>query len=87
MTSWQPPVARKVRSLSSDSWIQCNWFECDRPGYELYKTVVHEHAKELFCEDPRSEHINHIFCSEKHKQLFIYSPKKMGYLPPGYRNL
>lgn len=80
------PVARKVLSFSSETWIPCCWFECDKPGYELYKAVFHEHGKTLRCDDPRSAHVDFIFCGERHRQLFAHSHVEMGKLPPGYRH-
>lgn len=78
------PVAKKVFSFGSDTWIRCAWFECSKDGYELYKTVFHEHAKNLPCNHERSEHVNFVFCSERHRQYFVHSHVDMGNLPPGY---
>jgi hypothetical protein len=83
--SFKPPIQRKVRSFSSEDWITCCWFECDKPGFELYKSVFHEHDKKMRCDDFRSEHINYVFCTERHRQLFLYSHVSMGNLPPGYK--
>ena len=77
--------ARKVLSASTGTWIQCCWFECEKPGYELYKSVFHEHAKELRCDDPRSQHVNFVFCSERCRQFYLHSHIEMGKLPPGYK--
>lgn len=79
------PTAKKVLSSSTDTWIPCCWFECEKPGYELYKSVLHEHARELRCDDPRSQHVNFVFCGERHKQLYLNSHRDMGKLPPGYK--
>jgi hypothetical protein len=78
------PIAKKVHSYSSDTWINCAWFECDRQGYELYKIVTHEHVA-MPCDDPRAEHIHFIFCTERHRQYFGHSHKNFGKLPPGYK--
>lgn len=78
------PVAKKILSASSGTWIQCNWFECEKPGYELYKTVLHEHAKNLPCDHMLSEHVNFVFCSERHRQYYLNSPKAHGNLPKGF---
>ena len=78
-------VVRKVLSSSSGNWIPCCWFECERPGYELHKTIFHEHARTLTCDNPVSGHVNFVFCSEFHKQLYLHSHVEMGKLPPGYR--
>jgi hypothetical protein len=85
--TFRPPLQRKVRSFSSDNWINCVWFECDKPGYELYKAVFHEHARTMRCDHPQSQHINYVFCSERHRQLFLHSHIAMGKLPPGYKGL
>lgn len=79
--------ARKVLSSSSGNWVPCVWCHMqgeDRPGYELYKTVFHEHASNLACHDPLSNHINFVFCCERHKQYYLNSHKSMGNLPKGY---
>lgn len=76
---------KKVMSFNSGTWIRCCWFECERDGYELYKTVFHEHSDVLPCDDPRSQHVNFVFCSERHRQLYLHSHVEMGKLPPGYK--
>lgn len=78
------PVAKKVWSHGSQNWIRCAWFECEKQGYELYKAVFHEHARDLPCHHPRSEHVNFIFCSERHKQYYMHSHISMGNLPKGF---
>lgn len=65
--------------------VPCCWFECDKPGYELHKTILHEHAKNMTCDHPMSSHVNFVFCGERHRMLFLHSHKEMGKLPPGYR--
>lgn len=80
-----PYIARKVLSRTTGTWIQCCWFECEKPGYELYKSVLHEHAKTMTCDHPMSQHVNFIFCSERHRQLYLNSHRNMGQLPPGYK--
>lgn len=79
------PVAKKVHSFSSGTWIRCAWFECDRAAYDLYKAIWHEHARELRCDDPLSEHVHFIFCTERHKRLYQNSHVNFGQLPAGYR--
>lgn len=80
-----PIIARKVLSATTGGWIPCCWFECERDGYELYKTVFHEHARELPCDHPMSQHVNFVFCSERHRQMYLHSHIAMGQLPPGYK--
>jgi hypothetical protein len=80
-----PIIARKVLSATTGGWIQCCWFECQKHGTTLHKTVLHEHMKTMRCDDPLSQHVNFIFCSEKHKQFFLHSHRDMGKLPPGFK--
>lgn len=80
-------IARKVLSASSGNWIPCCWFECEKPGYELYKTVFHEHAKNLACDHPMSQHVNFVFCSERCRQYYLNSHIAMGQLPAGYKKV
>jgi len=82
-------MLQKVMSGSSGEWITCVWCRLqgeDRPGYELFKSVFHEHAREIPCDDPRAAHINFVFCSELHKQYYRNSHIDMGNLPPGFRS-
>jgi hypothetical protein len=76
---------KKVWSFSSENWVNCAWFECRRPGFEMHKTVLHDHARTLRCDNPLSGHVNFVFCSERHKQLYLNSHKNMGKMPPGYK--
>ena len=78
------PIAKKVYSHGSGLWIRCTWFECERDGFELYKTIFHEHARSVPCDAPLAEHVNFVFCSERHRQYFLNSHKSMGNLPKGY---
>lgn len=78
------PIAKKVYSHGSGLWIQCSWFECQKDGYELYKTIFHEHARSVPCNSSMAEHVNFVFCSERHKQYFLNSHLSMGNLPKGY---
>lgn len=77
------PVAKKVISYSSESWIRCAWFECEKPGFELYKSVLHEHGRGIPCE--QGDHVNFVFCSERHRQLYRHSHVEFGKLPPGFK--
>jgi hypothetical protein len=58
----------------------------DRPGYELYKSVFHEHARSIPCASPYAEHVNFVFCSERHRQYYLNSHIAMGQLPAGHRS-
>ncbi len=79
------PMARKVLSATTGKWIPCCWFECERDGVELHKTILHDHAPSYPCDHPMSQHVNFVFCSERHKQLYLHSHVEMGKLPPGFK--
>lgn len=78
---------RRVLSSNTGTWIKCCWFECDKPGFELHKSVFHEHARDLPCDHPLSEHVNFVFCSERHKQLYRHSHIDLWNLPPGFKSV
>jgi hypothetical protein len=79
-------MARKVLS-SGGGWIPCVWCHMhgqENRGYELYKSVFHEHSRLMPCDHPLATHINFVFCSERHKQYFRNSHVSMGNLPKGW---
>lgn len=81
-----PRNERGVRSFTSDTWILCNWCR-EKQGYELYKTVMHDHAHYLPCDHPYADHLNVVFCSERCKNYYLEAPRNNGNLPPGMRTL
>lgn len=87
------PTARKVHSFTNDGWIRCNWFgtpssgRCEKEGYELYKSVFHEHAREIPCDHPMANHISYVFCSERCKRYYLNSHHDMGNLPAGFKTV
>lgn len=83
-------MLKKVLSGNTGKWINCVWCHMhgqDQPGYELHKTVFHEHAREIPCDHPRAQHVNYLFCSERHKQYFRNSHIDMNQLPAGFRSV
>jgi hypothetical protein len=67
-TAWQHGIAQK-KVFNFDAWdpraIVCAWLDCENPGYELYKLVVHLGVV-------RGERtMNYVFCSEKCKQHWL----------------
>ena len=83
-------MLQKIRSFSTGGWIKCVWCAMngeDRPGYEMHKTVFHEHARDIACDDPRAQHVNFVFCSERCRQYYLHSHISMGDLPAGYGNV
>ena len=82
-------MLQKIMSASTGNWVPCVWCRMngeDRPGYELHKSVFHEHAREIPCDDPRAVHVNFVFCSERHRQYYLNSHKALGQLPAGFRS-
>lgn len=83
-------MLKKVLSGNTGGWIKCVWCHMhgdSKPGYELYKSVFHEHVPGLACDDPRAKHVNYLFCSERHRQYFRNSHIEMDRLPAGYRSV
>lgn len=81
--------SKKVLSFSSGTYIRCVWHALqgeDKPGFELYKSVFHEHARQLPCDHPLSNHVNFVFCSERCRQYYLHSHIDMGNLPSGFRS-
>jgi len=81
------PNAKRVIMGGSGIPVRCAWFECDKDGFELYKSVFHEHRRDMACNDPRSEHVNFIFCCERHKQYYLHSHIDMNNLPAGFKTV
>lgn len=64
----------------SDGHIMCGWDECDKQGFDTNRVQVNDAASGY---EPRI--MKWVFCSEKHKQFFVYSTTHYGQLPPGYK--
>jgi len=64
-------------------FLLCCWDDCDRDGTTLHKSLFHDHPKALACENPVSKHLWYVFCSERHRQLFLNGHIKYGVLPSG----
>jgi uncharacterized protein YodC (DUF2158 family) len=77
---------KRIHSYSSDNWIRCAWFECGKDGYEMHKSVFHEHDRALPCDHHLSAHINFVFCSERHKQYYLHSHIDLWNLPKGHKS-
>ena len=83
-------MLKPVLSGNTGQWIRCVWCHMNgqrRRGFELHKTLFHEHARTVPCEDPRAKHVQYLFCSERHKQYFRNSHIELGNLPAGYRSV
>lgn len=66
-------------------WLKCCWEDCERQGVDLHRTRSHDHARGLRCDSPLSKHTWFVFCSERHRQLFLNSHISKGNLPTGER--
>lgn len=75
-------LARKVINFDhgGDRHVMCAWDDCEKDGVELHKVRIN-YGKPGYAD----QIVNHVFCSDRHKQFFIHSPKSHGNLPPGYR--
>ena len=81
------PMLQRVWSKTSEKWIRCNWFECDKDGFEQFKMVVHDHSKLIPCDHYLAEHVNYIFCSERHLNYYVESPRNHFNLPAGKKTV
>lgn len=79
-------VMQRVWSYVNDQWIQCNWFECDKDGFEQYKAIQHDHHPDIRCGNAPTEHTNYIFCSERHLRYYQNSVKDLWNLPAGMKH-
>lgn len=73
-------IYKKVLSRNTGLWILCAWEDCERQGYELFKARVRETAPGVVPE----KWIQYVFCSERHKMLWVNSHVKHGRMPAGY---
>jgi hypothetical protein len=62
---------RKVINRDNGRMISCGWDDCERDGYECHKIIWHEHARTIGCADPLARHIHYVFCSERHRQMWV----------------
>lgn len=81
-------LEKKVINLDhqGDRHVMCAWDDCTNDGVELHKVVIN------YGTAATPHNVNHVFCSERHKQFFIEGSKhddqgnpRYGRLPPGYR--
>ena len=66
---------RKVYNVSTGRRLMCCWDTCERDGVTLYETRVREGVQNTI----------YVFCSERHKMLWVNSSRDLGKLPKGYR--
>jgi len=56
--------------------IVCCWDDCQRPGHDEIKVQLQHENKEWW---------NYLFCTERHKQMFVNSHREYARLPVGAR--
>lgn len=67
------------------AWLSCCWDDCEEHGVTLHRARFHDHARGYRCDHPDAKHIWYVFCSERHRQLFLHSHVSYGKLPVGER--
>lgn len=72
----------KARS-GETRWLPCCWDDCERTGTTLFRTRFHDHNRGVACDAPWAKHVWYVFCSERHRQLFLNSHNEYGKLAPG----
>lgn len=78
---------KRVWSKTSEKWIQCNWFECSRDGYNNFRYIVHDHSHLIPCNHHLATHVNYIFCCERHREYYENSPRNHWNLPAGKKTV
>ena len=74
-------IQKKVVNLDNagHTFITCEWADCFKPGYELHQVRINYGT-------PGYSHIlRYVFCTERHKMLFVHSHRRYGRLPPGWK--
>lgn len=64
---------------AGDRHVMCAWDDCEKDGVELHKVRIN------YGKVDTPHVVNHVFCSERHKQYFINSHRAYGQLPPGHK--
>lgn len=73
-------VARKVINMQTGRPLPCSWNDCEKDGTTLYEAREYEGTPE-----GGTATVKYVFCSERHKMLWVNSSRNLGNLPPGYR--
>ncbi len=82
MSKWEhAKVEKKVINLdhAGDRKVMCAWDLCEKDGYDLHQVRIN-YGTPVF---PRV--VKHVFCTERHKQMWINNRRDYGNLPPGFR--
>jgi hypothetical protein len=80
------PVLSMDKAVRGETrWLPCCWEDCEKTGTTLHMTMHHDHNKGVPCDAPWAKHPKFVFCSERHRQLFLNSHRSNGNLPTGER--
>lgn len=84
------PITKPILSVDEarrggTTWLLCCWDDCEEQGVDLHKVMVHAHARGYTCNNPFSQHVWYVFCSERHRQLWMNGHRAYGHLPTGER--
>lgn len=75
-------IQKKVINRDHDDGkkVMCAWDTCTNDGYEINKVRANDAA-----DGQPPKYIQYVFCCERHRQYWINSTVKYGYLPSGSR--
>lgn len=68
-------------------WIACCWTECDRPGDTRYEFEDTSELKGIQVGTGKKLYIKYLFCSDRHRVMWINSTHDMGNMPMGSKGL
>jgi hypothetical protein len=75
-------TGRHVVDTSDGATLACCWADCERAGLLLYRVRIFEGTSPRTGENIYSWKV---FCSERHKMLYVHGPRSLNRLPPGHR--
>ncbi len=81
---------KKILSLDKAArgetvWLRCCWDDCDKSATSLHQSLFHDHPKTYRCDHESAKHVKYVFCTERHRQMFLHSHIAMGKLPAGFK--
>lgn len=83
------PAGRRILNVDKarrgdTCWLLCCWDDCERDGVDSNKARFHDHNPGIRCDDPTATHVWYVFCSERHRQMFLNAHRDgQGRLPLG----
>jgi hypothetical protein len=81
----KPVLSMDKAARGETAWLLCCWDDCQKQGVDSHKTRLHDHNTRVRCDDIMARHVWYVFCSERHRQLFLHSHVDNGKLPVGER--